>query len=108
MLQDYTRDRNHLLAKFVSIARPERCMLLMLDLILDATVPTSVAATNCFLNKHSVLLDLMRNLESYFSSQRNAYICIYFREHNLRLMTYLIKSLLYNLLFCASFFSSSR
>lgn len=41
--------KNHLLAKFVSMARPERCMLLMLALILDATVPTSVATTNCFL-----------------------------------------------------------
>jgi len=42
-------DKNHLLAKFVSIARPERCILLMLALILDAMVPTSVATTNCFL-----------------------------------------------------------
>jgi len=44
-------DKNHLLAKFVSIARPERCILLMLALILDAMVPTSVATTNCFLQQ---------------------------------------------------------
>lgn len=42
-------DKSHLLAKFISIARPERCMLLILALILDATVPISVATTSCFL-----------------------------------------------------------
>lgn len=48
-----TEHKNHLLAKFVSMARPERCMLFMLALILDATVPTSVATTNCFLQTSS-------------------------------------------------------
>lgn len=53
------------------MARLERCILLMLDLILEATVLISVATISCFLKKNIQMLIVLqfvlnKNMNSFF------------------------------------------
>ncbi|KAL2721066.1 hypothetical protein V1477_019886 [Vespula maculifrons] len=72
----------HRFAKFVSIARQERCILFILDLILDATVPTSAAATNCFLYYKNIYISSNHIMDLLASSLLNQ--LAHFQKKNTR------------------------